>query len=483
MLTEVQYRYGADENGTVVDIDSEDIIRSKDYTCLSCNNYLRPVLGQIRQHHFRHRILINCSIETYLHNLAKRMFYQTYNDCLSLGVPYELEYKVQKQCTFCKHGPCFVGTISKKTDLTHYFKEIFLETRDGEFTPDILLKNEKDSFYVEIAVSHYLEEPKSNSGVRIIEISINDENDVDLVRTCFLSENDGRVSTYNLRPAPVSGNFKKECKKQISSFVLYPSGKSFIDSIAIWKYEKLISEGTYTELVKSLSAESYIDKVTEAFKLGENIKNCWLCTFHCLSYRTKESFCKIFKRDIERGKSNQAVECAKYRPKASIPACGLMQDAVNQVTQGSNKAINHHKLASNDVLPVPIAGYGPEPVSVFFHGISMVCTGCNSPLHLITFVQFERFAKVLNIYRVMGTTAIYYQWSALSRVLATIQDGTSIQEIGTLVKTKGKLAVQCGKCSEVNLPGENAKDEKQVYHGRINPSEYRVLLREVINLT
>lgn len=69
----IKYRYAADDDDKVLDILSEQVIKGKDYTCLSCGGTLRPVKGEERQHHFRHKIQTNCSPETYLHNLAKRV--------------------------------------------------------------------------------------------------------------------------------------------------------------------------------------------------------------------------------------------------------------------------------------------------------------------------------------------------------------------------------------------------------------------------
>lgn len=471
MQSDIKYRYAADENGTVVEIESDRVLRSKDYTCLSCNNILRPVLGEVNRKHYRHMVQVACSYETYLHNLAKRIFFQTYNDCLSSGSPYNFEYKIARQCTYCKHGPCHVGTTSKETDLTRYFKDIFIETRDGQFIPDILLRNEKESLYVEIAVTHYLEEPKVNSGVRFIEISINSEQDVDVVRSGVLSEHDRRVSTYNFRSNPVTGNFKNECRKEMDCFVLYRSGKSIVNSILAWKYEKLCSDGTYVELVNSLGSEAYIDKVTELFNLGKNIKNCWLCAFHCLHYRTSESYCKVIKNRIQN--SNQAVECAKYKEKETLPECGLIQNAINQTKQSIHKSAQKPKFSDFTTED------DGEPVDAVYYGISMECKGCHSPLHLIDNIYFFRDSAVLSNFHVFGETSLYYRQNALSRVLAATHDGISFKGIGTLIKTKDGLAVQCSACTEANKPRGKELDVKPIFQGFIDSSDYLTLRLDI----
>ena len=49
----IKYRYALDD-GRVIDIRSDAVIR-KEYCCLSCGNILVPVLGDVRQQHFRHK--------------------------------------------------------------------------------------------------------------------------------------------------------------------------------------------------------------------------------------------------------------------------------------------------------------------------------------------------------------------------------------------------------------------------------------------
>ncbi len=325
LRNDIKYQYALDESRTI-DIGSDDVVRGKEYACLSCGNVLIPVLGEIRQKHFRHKIQVDCSPETYLHNLAKRMFFQTYKECLNNNRPYFLEYCVPAHCNACtEYGPCETGHELKLTDLTQHFKEISLESRDGDFIPDILLKRSLETLYVEIAVTHFVEENKTCSGIRIIEISVNNENDVELITSCELSERDSRVSIRNFRLTPINGNFANECRKTVNCFVLYPNGKSKLGPLPVLEYESLVAKGIYVEKTPSYGAEAFINKVAELHLKGMKIKNCWLCTFHCLHFRTRESYCQLLKKRLEN--KNQAVDCPKYKLKESIPECGLMQEA------------------------------------------------------------------------------------------------------------------------------------------------------------
>ena len=74
------YNFAKDETGAVTDIatiDESSRHRSK-FFCIGCGEEMVPVLGQRRRHHFRHKSLtVNCSYETYLHQLGKEKFKKT----------------------------------------------------------------------------------------------------------------------------------------------------------------------------------------------------------------------------------------------------------------------------------------------------------------------------------------------------------------------------------------------------------------------
>jgi len=80
---EVKFLFAFDENQNLVNVNdlSKEQKRKTKYTCIGCNSELVPALGEIKKKHFRHKHIV-CSGETYLHKLAKEVFYQTYNSCL-----------------------------------------------------------------------------------------------------------------------------------------------------------------------------------------------------------------------------------------------------------------------------------------------------------------------------------------------------------------------------------------------------------------
>ena len=68
-----KYHYAIDQDDHLIHIDevtSEDRDNNH-YHCVGCGEEMSPVLGDIRDHHFRHK-KVHCSRESYLHKLCKR---------------------------------------------------------------------------------------------------------------------------------------------------------------------------------------------------------------------------------------------------------------------------------------------------------------------------------------------------------------------------------------------------------------------------
>ncbi len=216
MKPDIKYRYALNiHDDTIVDVLDLSKADRHDYQCISCGNILRLVYGEDRQKHFRHKVSCECNVETYLHKLAKLTFKKTYEDCIQGGHAYNLEFDRPKHCTHCEGvKPCRVGSILYTYDLTQRFQAVKLETRDGEFIPDLLLydpENEHEKLYIEIAVTHRISREKRESDNRIIELRIATEDDLQLIRDCLLSEHSKRVKLFNFDRKKFSEDFPQEC--------------------------------------------------------------------------------------------------------------------------------------------------------------------------------------------------------------------------------------------------------------------------------
>lgn len=187
-----------------------------EYICIGCGNPLTPALGNIRQHHFRHKVVTNCSPETYLHRLAKEKFYEIYKHCRENGIPFEISFSVVWNCNHFDWIP--EALRCKKPhletyDLTKYFPTIDLETGHGEFIPDILLRNSKgEVLYFEIKASHGCTRKKISSGNRIIEVRIDCEKDIEEFTNLKITESP-KIKFFNFIRQERTGDFcKGKCK-------------------------------------------------------------------------------------------------------------------------------------------------------------------------------------------------------------------------------------------------------------------------------
>lgn len=204
---EPEFLFAFDENQNLVDVnDLEREQRRKTiYTCIGCNTELIPALGKIKKKHFRHKH-IACSGETYLHKLAKEIFYQTYKSCLENNVPFEIEIEQVYRCT--KRSCKITDYIAY--NLTEYYDGIKVEHKDGNFIPDLLLihkdKNKSnEKIYIEIKVTHGVSQEKLNSKNKIIEIPISSEDDIQKMKVTKLSELNNNLNIKFF-------NFKREIK-------------------------------------------------------------------------------------------------------------------------------------------------------------------------------------------------------------------------------------------------------------------------------
>ena len=179
-----------DKDGAIVNI--RQVLHEKErlhrYYCPNCKDEMIPILGEKREHHFRHKVQ-PCRYETYLHTLAEKTFLDEYQKCLSKEKPFFLVFDSVAECNQCcilsQDADCKEHHFHKEIDLTKHFVKIYLEKNvsvgDGRRRkPDILLETEDGrQLWVEIYVSNETKQPKlddaEKKGIQVVEIRITDE--------------------------------------------------------------------------------------------------------------------------------------------------------------------------------------------------------------------------------------------------------------------------------------------------------------------
>ena len=341
----VRYLYALDSEKEIVSADSlVGALQRGSYTCVSCGRaMIARVNGGLQTPHFGHKAKLECNGETYLHNTAKKVFASTYLDCLSKDKPFMISFSAPRVCNRYKPltgKTCDVSIDRHKYDLTDYYTELKVEKKHEEFVPDVSLHSSlkpENVVYIEIAVSHFLSEKKKTSGKRIIEITIESEDDIEQIRTANIS--DEHASFQGFTPKiRLATDSQCECvKDNYFAFYLFHSGKCFLDngsleSIRIkleeigdkiaWKNLVLnqeIKEDSFGFYHPQTPDKVFMENVKIAHDLDLPFKNCNLCRHHEKSYSKTIGggiYCKWLNVKCN---SNDANSCSHYSQHEASP--------------------------------------------------------------------------------------------------------------------------------------------------------------------
>jgi len=313
----IQYRYAKTEEGEEVDIYQLEIKQGK-YKCIGCDNEMIAHFWDGKAHHFQHKADFSCSTETYLHKLAKTVFFDTFNECLTKGEPFNIEFTGYGQCEHYKKKydmQCSNETL-RKFNLLDFFSNISIEEIEGDFKPDIKLFNKKtnEQLFIEIKVTHESSYKKIGSEYRIIEIAINEENDIKCIRNRIICEEPGKIRFYNFK-REFPEDCKGECKKVFNFIWLNNYGKVLFEEKNLKEIDETIKKESgkifeYAILERDYynNFKKYRNFIIDRFEDGYEVKNCLICENVRLN---------ALQEDEElswrlRGKSGMYVRCANF---------------------------------------------------------------------------------------------------------------------------------------------------------------------------
>lgn len=188
MFEDDYHHYAYDDNGKLVHlcIDEEPIPREK-YRCIACERDVYPVEGEKKKRdwHFRHTIVNpNCNTESYLHQLAKKLIKEKFDN----SETFNILYHVKEVCSYyekCKeHFDYCEKTRLETFNLKEEYDTCIPEKKDSHLTylPDLKLSSKNNPkrkpLFIEIAYTHDCTEDKINSGIKIVELKIYVEEDI-----------------------------------------------------------------------------------------------------------------------------------------------------------------------------------------------------------------------------------------------------------------------------------------------------------------
>ncbi|WP_169338376.1 competence protein CoiA family protein [Psychroserpens burtonensis] len=172
----------------------------------NCNGKLIARKGNIKSHHFAHYNMEDCggALESALHLLAKEII----SEEKVFKIP-ELYYYNKKR----KIGKVFFEALVIEVD------NVELEVLQDDFKPDIVLQCRKTKLFVEIAVTHFVDEKKlkkiENLGISLIEIDLSEFKLIDnitknILRDILINKTEYKRWIYNSKEALLAEKFLEE---------------------------------------------------------------------------------------------------------------------------------------------------------------------------------------------------------------------------------------------------------------------------------
>lgn len=325
----IKFKYALNSLKEIIHINSlerDKLSKNEKFVCISCENELIPRLGKERQKHFAHKKELNCSGETYLHNLAKLLFYQEYNKCLNENIPFFIELFQIRTCIgkLKEFGiRCSLKENLVKHDLTEYYRKIELEKKDDKFRPDVMLlnNNEKDKIYIEIAVTHFSEDKKIESGFRLIEISVNEENDLEPIRNHSLSSKHLNISFLNfIKKEDIRDHCKNNCQNKFDFFTVEHTGRCLLQNKNLSQISNYLKSPKFEIINWDISktwndpGSKYKYLVAKFYNIDQRVRNCFICRYHAINDFFEDDrspiFCKFLKI---KGTSNLSIDCKYFK--------------------------------------------------------------------------------------------------------------------------------------------------------------------------
>lgn len=316
----------------VSDVDAANRYALGPYFCVGCDHIMIPVLGRVRQHHFKHKAgrPADCLHETYLHELAKKVLYKAISDAMVAGQQYPLFRNRGIVCDHYMepHGiTCTNQQVPVQENLAARFDRIDMEKGVNGFVADILLSSKvtTESLLLEIVVTHHCDDAKIASGLGIIEITIRTEEHIEQLKR-GLDATSESVQYHNATPQPhIHQNCDTPCKANGLMLLLFRNGKAWYSEVPLGADEYITSDPqleTYeivdTKIGNSNRSRSAIEAalgkfiIRQAYESGKYVRSCMLCQHNGGRENDNDIYCMA--KHCKMWMSSSATTCDDYFP-------------------------------------------------------------------------------------------------------------------------------------------------------------------------
>lgn len=307
-MGELKYKYAFDEIGNIVSIEDFTKESSKLHTfkCIVCGGELRPraIGSKHRRAHFYHKEIVSCNGETYLHKLGKLYIKQHFDNSDKFCISYEVSKTCKEHNCNLRNYNCHKEHEINQVDLKEFYDTCTIEAPIKGFVADLLLTNSKNPnippTLIEICVTHPCEDEKKESELKIIEISIKTEKDIEnLFSDGFLSENLNKRIGNKIEFISFKRNIEEKLVSPISRFIYYPalSPTPFKNNIQCDIANCRIFKESIVEL--NIVFKKYVFPVNDYFLVNDwlanrmNFKRCYMCKFYYATMYDEYAFCRL----------------------------------------------------------------------------------------------------------------------------------------------------------------------------------------------
>ena len=122
----IQFHHALDATGNIININEiTQENRAKCYYCIGCGAEMSAVLGEKRQHHFRHKEA-HCSWESYLHKFGKKKLKEKFDTQKEFIISYYVEFTCEKAAD-CQLTKLIQSPVNSLRQLPQPPKYIFLK--------------------------------------------------------------------------------------------------------------------------------------------------------------------------------------------------------------------------------------------------------------------------------------------------------------------------------------------------------------------
>ncbi|MBQ1972856.1 MAG: hypothetical protein II222_00670 [Paraprevotella sp.] len=196
------HHYALNANKNLIHIKDTEGFENEKYYCPNCGDEMITKRGKVRNWHYAHK-KADCSYDNYLHSLAELKIKDWFNreQTISLILDSHEQCDNHNTCKFYNKEQC-KKAIQNRYNLKKFYTSCIIEHKYKGFIADIFCINKKENgepIFIEIYVTHKCEEEKLNSGIRIIEIKIQNEEDIDeIISSNELKENK-KIKLFNFK--------------------------------------------------------------------------------------------------------------------------------------------------------------------------------------------------------------------------------------------------------------------------------------------